>query len=94
MRRGEPLRIPLQAARRGRFPVAYHVARHDRFHPHVAAAGGRLLGPHAQRRRRRSSRPPPFADCLFVCIAQTHGCEATMTLDARAAKAAGITLVT
>jgi predicted nucleic-acid-binding protein len=33
-----------------------------------------------------------FADCLIVRTAQVHGCQATMTFDARAAKAAGMTL--
>jgi predicted nucleic-acid-binding protein len=43
-------------------------------------------------RRFQASRAD-FADCLIACNAAAAGCECTMTFDARAAKAAGMTLI-
>jgi predicted nucleic-acid-binding protein len=46
-----------------------------------------------QAQRRFAKGSADFADCLIERIAQAHGCDATMTFDAGAAKAAGMTLV-
>lgn len=46
-----------------------------------------------QAQRRFAKGGPDFADCLIERIAQAQGCQSTMTFDARAAKAAGMTLV-
>jgi len=46
-----------------------------------------------QAQRRFAKGGADFADCLIERIAQAHGCLETMTFDARAAKAAGMTLV-
>jgi predicted nucleic-acid-binding protein len=47
-----------------------------------------------QAQRRFAKGGADFADCLIERIAQAHGCQETMTFDAGAAKAAGMTLVT
>ena len=47
-----------------------------------------------QAQRRFANGGADFADCLIERIAQAQGCRATMTFDAGAAKAAGMTLVT
>jgi predicted nucleic-acid-binding protein len=47
-----------------------------------------------QAQRRFAQGGADFADCLIERIAQAHGCQATMTFDIGAAKAAGMTLVT
>jgi predicted nucleic-acid-binding protein len=47
-----------------------------------------------QAQRRFTQGGADFADCLIERIAQAHGCQATMTFDTGAAKAAGMTLVT
>jgi predicted nucleic-acid-binding protein len=47
-----------------------------------------------QAQRRFAQGGADFADCLIERIAQAHGCQATMTFDTGAAKAAGMTLVT
>lgn len=44
--------------------------------------------------RRFSSGGADFADCLIESIARNAGCEATMTFDVGAVKAAGMTLIT
>lgn len=46
-----------------------------------------------QAQRRFAQGGADFADCLIERIAQAHGCQATMTFDAGAAKAAGMRLV-
>ena len=46
-----------------------------------------------QAQRRFAKGGADFADCLIERIAQAQGCQTTMTFDARAAKAAGMTLV-
>ena len=46
-----------------------------------------------QAQRRFAKGGADFADCLIERIAQAHGCQDTMTFDACAAKAAGMTLV-
>jgi predicted nucleic-acid-binding protein len=46
-----------------------------------------------QAQRRFAKGGADFSDCLIERIAQAHGCDATMTFDAGAAKAAGMTLV-
>ncbi len=47
-----------------------------------------------QAQRRFAIGGADFADCLIERIAQAKGCQATMTFDAGAVKAAGMTLVT
>lgn len=47
-----------------------------------------------QAQRRFAIGGADFADCLIERIAQAQGCRVTMTFDAGAAKAAGMTLVT
>lgn len=47
-----------------------------------------------QAQRRFAIGGADFADCLIERIAQAQGCRATMTFDAGAVKAAGMTLVT
>ena len=47
-----------------------------------------------QAQRRFAIDGTDFADCLIERIAQAHGCGVTMTFEAGAAKAAGMTLVT
>jgi predicted nucleic-acid-binding protein len=46
-----------------------------------------------QAQRRFARGGADFADCLIERIAHAHGCQATMTFDTGAAKAAGMTLV-
>lgn len=46
-----------------------------------------------QAQRRFARGGADFADCLIERIAQAQGCRTTMTFDAGAAKAAGMTLV-
>jgi predicted nucleic-acid-binding protein len=46
-----------------------------------------------QAQRRFAKGGADFADCLIERIAYAQGCEATMTFDAGAAKAAGMSLV-
>lgn len=46
-----------------------------------------------QAQRRFAKGGADFADCLIERIAHAQGCQATMTFDAGAAKAAGMTLV-
>lgn len=46
-----------------------------------------------QAQRRFATGGADFSDCLIERIAQAQGCQTTMTFDARAAKAAGMTLV-
>ena len=46
-----------------------------------------------QAQRRFARGGADFADCLIERIAQAQGCRTTMTFDAAAAKAAGMTLV-
>jgi predicted nucleic-acid-binding protein len=46
-----------------------------------------------QAQRRFAQGGADFADCIIERIANAQGCETTMTFDARAAKAAGMTLV-
>lgn len=46
-----------------------------------------------QAQRRYASGRADFADCLIERIAHDQGCTATMTFDAAAAKAAGMTLI-
>jgi predicted nucleic-acid-binding protein len=46
-----------------------------------------------QAQRRFNAGGADFADCLIEQIARDAGCTATMTFDARAVKAAGMTLV-
>jgi predicted nucleic-acid-binding protein len=46
-----------------------------------------------QAQRRFASGGADFADCLIERLAHAQGCQTTMTFDAAAAKAAGMTLV-
>ena len=46
-----------------------------------------------QAQRRLARGGADVADCVIERIAQAHGCQATMTFDTAAAKAAGMTLV-
>ena len=46
-----------------------------------------------QAQRRFAKGGADFADCLIERIAHAQGCQATMTFDVGAAKAAGMTLV-
>ena len=46
-----------------------------------------------QAQRRFARGGADVADCVIERIAQAHGCQATMTFDTAAAKAAGMTLV-
>lgn len=38
--------------------------------------------------------PADFADCLIAAVARTSGCDVTLTFDRKAAKLAGMTLIT
>lgn len=47
-----------------------------------------------QAQRRFASGSADFSDCLIERIAHDRGCASTMTFDAGAARAAGMTLIT